>query len=93
VAATFIGRINKTTAENEQTWTMPALVDTVRAWAFAHWGGRFYVFVTTQSLFGEPTSQVHRLDPAAGAVDVILPSIPYVIVGAGVSTCAPVIIE
>jgi hypothetical protein len=56
------------------------------AWAFAFWGGRFYVFY--QALL-DPSTNVWRVDPD-GTVTQILPNIGYRIVGAGVSTCAPV---
>jgi len=68
------------------------------AWAFAQWGGQFYVFVTTQAgLFGSPQSKVIQVDPAANggagsATTVKTSDVPY-IVGAGVSTCAPIIID
>jgi hypothetical protein len=60
------------------------------AWAFAQWGGKFYIFVT-DSL---GSSQVQVVDRATGSYDGPAPiSDPYVIVGAGVSTCAPVVIQ
>ena len=67
-------------------------------WAFAQWGGRFYVFVTTQAgLLGGTTSKVIRVDPNANggageAVTVVGNGAPF-IVGAGVSTCAPVVVD
>ncbi len=92
---TQVSEISKTTAQIQQTWPMPPLVGTVRAWAFAHWGGRFYIFVTTTDPLGTiTTSQVILLDPVSGTSNVIdgLEDIPYIIVGAGVSTCAPIIV-
>jgi hypothetical protein len=56
----------------------------VEAWAFAHWGGTFYVFVTVA---GRP--QVRAVDRATGEYRVVMENIPYRITGAGVSTCAP----
>jgi hypothetical protein len=92
--STFIARMNQATAQTEQSWVLPPLDYTVIAWAFAHWGGRFYVFVTTEDVFtGAQTREVYLLDPMTGDASLLLPNIPYVIVGAGVSTCAPVIIE
>jgi hypothetical protein len=60
-----------------------------QAWAFAAWGGRYYVFL--QRLEDEST-HVWRLDPDTGNVEDILPDIGYRIVGAGVSTCAPYVL-
>ena len=54
------------------------------AWAFAFWGGDFY-------LFNAPTpdhSNVTRYRPADDSA-VTITSYPNLIVGAGVSTCAP----
>lgn len=56
-----------------------------QAFDFAFWDGAFYVFV---SLGGETTATVYRYVPATGFLDV-LGSVPVVVVGAGVSTCAP----
>jgi hypothetical protein len=86
----FVGEIDKQTGHINQKWPIKELRGQVTAWAFAHWGGRFYIFATTPSAFGE-NSQVLRLDPQTGKVDKLLENSPYRIVGAGVSTCAPVI--
>jgi hypothetical protein len=57
-------------------------------WAFGFWGGEFYTF-TTPSLT-ELTSVVHRLDPRTKSlVQVATAPTGDTIVGAGVSTCAP----
>ncbi len=93
LSSTRVANISKQTAADVQTWNMPGLGNTVRAWAFAHWGGRFYIFVTTADVLGNTQSQVQLLDPGTGNVNTILPNIPYIIVGAGVSTCAPVVVE
>ncbi|HEU0033509.1 MAG TPA: hypothetical protein VFQ53_22915 [Kofleriaceae bacterium] len=64
----------------------------VVAWAFAQWDGTFYIFVTTTP--GDPfppSSTLRTIDPA-GAYQVRLEELPWVIVGAGVSTCAPFVI-
>jgi hypothetical protein len=53
------------------------------AWAFAWWGGAFYFFTSP----GGP-SIVRRLDPTSGDVTVVAQA-PGAVVGAGVSTCAP----
>lgn len=54
------------------------------AWAFAHWGGDFYVFLTLGN-----DGQVYRVDLPSGAETVVVDDLPYRVVGAGVSTCAP----
>lgn len=83
----FIARINKTTAQYDLTWQLPALAAQPNAWAFAHWGGRYYQFVTVNG-----QNQILRYDPTTKANIVVQSSTPYPIVGAGVSTCAPYIV-
>ncbi len=59
----------------------------VRAWAFAFWGARFYIFVQGTDA---PSSDVWRYDPADGSVVQLITDSGRGIVGAGVSICAPV---
>ena len=56
------------------------------AWAFSFWGGAFYLYTANSGA----ASKVSRFDPQTHAVDssYVLTS-PMTIVGAGVSTCAP----
>ena len=90
---TFVARMDKTTGMPASRSPMPPLDGSVRAWAFAHWGGRFYLFVTTLDFMtGRNNSRVFRFTPDDGRVEEILSNLPYNIVGAGVSTCAPIVI-
>ena len=57
------------------------------AWAFAFWGGHFWLF-TNPNMMG--SSQVDRYDPSANTTTTEVNSVGFRIVGAGVSTCAPV---
>lgn len=59
-----------------------------QAWAFAFWGGRYYIFY--MGLLDTSTS-IWRVDPATSGVDPVRMNIGYRIVGAGVSTCAPTV--
>ena len=91
---TYVARLDRASATNQERWTMPALEGGVRAWAFAQWGGLFWVFVTVEDFFTATTnSQVWRLDPMTGVAQKVLEHLPYMIVGAGVSTCAPIEID
>jgi hypothetical protein len=82
-----VRRIDKASAGTVESFQLPALAGTTpSAWAFAFWGGRFYVFY--QSAL-DPSTNVFRVDPD-GTVTEVLSDIGYRIVGAGVSTCAPV---
>ncbi|MCX5743122.1 MAG: hypothetical protein NT062_11580 [Proteobacteria bacterium] len=64
------------------------LGNAVNAWAFAQWGGKFYVFVTS-----DLNSTVRVIDRATGAYQLLQSNLPYTIVGAGVSTCAPTVLQ
>ena len=83
----FVAQIDKATGRNMRSWSLPPLSGEPRAWAFAHWGGRFFIFITTD-LDG---NNVYMLDPSTGNATKVKTH-NYRIVGAGVSTCAPVII-
>jgi hypothetical protein len=56
------------------------------AWAFAFWGGRFYVFLQSAV---DLSTNVWRVDPTDSSVTRVLENTGFRIVGAGVSTCAP----
>lgn len=58
-----------------------------RAWAFAFWGGLFHIFYKGEL---DATTNVWRLNPEDGSVVEMIHESGYRIVGAGVSTCAPV---
>ena len=64
----------------------------MRSYAFAHWGGVFYIFQSTTDNGGQLTSQVLRFNPVDGTATPVVNNSPYQVVGAGVSTCAPVIL-
>jgi hypothetical protein len=90
---TFVAQLEKSSGAILRMWPLPGTGETVRAWAFAHWGGRFYVFLTTlDSMTGLPNSRILMFTPADGKLTTVLDHLPYIIVGAGVSTCAPVVI-
>lgn len=82
-----IARMDKATATEVERWDLPPLGSGPSAWAFAHWGGKYYVFISTQ----DGLSQVLRFDPTTGRTETVVPFVGRRIVGAGVSTCAPVV--
>lgn len=61
-------------------------IDIGVAWAFAFWGGDFYLFTSPDG----GTSRVDKYSPATGQTTPVLDDIGFEVVGAGVSTCAPV---
>ena len=85
-----IQQLNRDTGEAIQNFDLEELDDlNPRAWAFAHWGGKFYVFLQQRS---ENSSSVWVLDPEDNSFTPVLEETGYQIVGAGVSTCAPTVI-
>jgi hypothetical protein len=64
----------------------------VVAWAFAQWGGVFYIFATTTPGDPFPPNSTLRTIDGTGAYQLRLEQMPWVIVGAGVSTCAPYVV-
>jgi hypothetical protein len=86
-----VARIDKFDAFVEQEWPLPALRGQPAGWAFAHWGGQYFVFISESDGAGGVSSRVLRFDPVTGRTVVAVEETGRRIVGAGVSTCAPVV--
>jgi hypothetical protein len=81
-----VGQIDKTTGAVTNGKVITGLA-TPSAWAFSFWGGSFYLYAAD---FGN--SNVTKYDPVAGTIDnSYMVDIGFRIVGAGVSTCAPLV--
>jgi hypothetical protein len=93
LSTAFVQQIDKNTggATGPQRAIPGGLGGTVAAWAFAQWGGKFYLFVTTTNGITE-NSTVRTIDRMTGQYQLVAQNLPYTIVGAGVSTCAPITI-
>lgn len=92
-APPHISQYDKATGEVLGTWPLPGL-DSPGAFAFAYWGGDFYLFMTDFDDFGDGNSRVVHVDfdesdGPGKTITTIVESAPIQIVGAGVSTCAP----
>ncbi len=89
-AGSAIAQIDKATAQVIGQANLPEVTQG-GGWAFAFWGGDFYLFTNPGGVTagGSTESIVQRYDPVANTVATIA-SYPLTIVGAGVSTCAPV---
>ena len=74
--------------EELRRWAVPRSFSPT-AWAFAHWGGLLYMFVTAV----DSGNKIFQLDPETGQTETLEENGDYEIVGAGVSTCAPVVID
>lgn len=80
-----VAAIDKRTAKTTASWSVTPSKGSPSAWAFAHWGGKFYIFITAGG-----DARVLRLDPDTGRTAVMHRHLPFRVVGAGVSTFAPV---
>jgi len=83
---TAIVQIDKPTAQVTPVVTLPG-VTFGTGWAFAFWGGDFYLF-TAPGGTGS-SSIVTRYRPSDGSITQVATAPSVTIVGAGVSTCAP----
>jgi len=82
-------KFDKTTGAAVTTYPQPTLAGTNTGYAFAHWGGDFWVFLIKNN---EPATTVYQVDGMTGAIKSTTPTTGRTIVGAGVSTCAPTVI-
>jgi hypothetical protein len=85
-----VSELNKQTGGILRTFQAPGLAGTPNAWAFAFWGGDFWIFLKRSS---DPSTTVWRMNGMTGAVTAAIPNSGREIVGAGVSTCAPIMIQ
>jgi hypothetical protein len=82
----YIAEINKATS----ALLAEAPLDTVDAgtgFAFAFWGGDFWVFTAPNG----SSSQIDRYKPATKTTTTVKMNLGFKVVGAGVSTCAPLV--
>lgn len=82
VGSGVIAGLDKTTAATEVVYRTTA-IDPSAAFAFAHWGGDFWIFT------GNVRSTVTRYSPVDDVSTVAVEDAGMLIVGAGSSTCAP----
>ena len=82
VGSGVIAGLNKATGATEVVYRSSA-IDAAAAFAFAQWGGDFWLFT------GSTTSVITRYSPLTDVSTVVVPDTGMLIVGAGSSTCAP----
>lgn len=85
VGPVVIAEIDKSNAHILSQVPQPT-IDIGSGWAFAFWGGDFYLFTNPDG----QGSQIDRYRPSSGVTSTVLTALGDNIVGAGVSTCAPV---
>jgi hypothetical protein len=90
-ASSQVVQFDKTTGAALKTYDEPALSGASMAgYAFAHWGGDYWVFLIRST---DPSTVVFQVDGMMGTIKSTTPTTGRTVVGAGVSTCAPVVIE
>ena len=83
----FISEIDRSTGKLlGPRRNVPGHGDNVGGYAFAHWGGVFYVFSTLDG-----NTRVQAINRKTGKAELVLEHLPMEITGAGVSTCAPLL--
>ncbi|WP_437289504.1 hypothetical protein [Sorangium sp. So ce406] len=87
----FLSEYTKATGATRSQTPLPGLaIQEGASWAFATWGGDFWLFLSSPDAVGSGRSSVHRWSPSSGAPPVLVrDDLPPRIIGAGVSTCAP----
>jgi hypothetical protein len=88
-----VAQIDKATGAAIKTFNLTALKSSIvispSAWAFAFWGGDYYIFLQGDL---DSSTNVWKMT-ATGSVTKYIPDTGFRIVGAGVSTCAPLSIK
>jgi hypothetical protein len=82
-----IARLDKTTGTETKVIPLASLQGKPAAWAFAFWGGDFWIFLMRTD---DADTTVYRVRGSTGELTPALTNTGRHIVGAGVSTCAPV---
>jgi hypothetical protein len=85
--------ITKGTGATPKVTTLPTVNASDGGYAFSFWGGDFWFYTAfPPDPDTDTTTSVTHYVTATGKATVVLPTIGFVIVGAGVSTCAPLTI-
>jgi hypothetical protein len=79
-----IAELNKQNADLTNVVEL-SQIDIGNAWAFAFWGDDFWLFTAPNG----STSQVDRMHRGSQVTETMIDDVGFLIVGAGVSTCAP----
>jgi hypothetical protein len=90
-----VAQIDKTTGKSiaGKSYPLSALsaAGSPTAWAFAFWGGDYYIFLDGAK--NAAGTNVWKFSPGPGTVAPYITGTGFKIVGAGVSTCAPLVIQ
>lgn len=84
-----VSQLDKTSGQEGKSYPLASLSGQPMAWAFAFWGGDFWIFLQRSS---DSNTHVYHLKSSDGSVSDVIDATGRTIVGAGVSTCAPITI-
>jgi hypothetical protein len=85
----LVAQLDKSTGTELSRLPLPALAGMPTAWAFAFWGGDFWIFLERGT---DPSTSVYRVRGQDGSFSTAIANTGRSIVGAGVSTCAPIVV-
>ena len=84
-------QFDKTNGSLARTFNIASLASADAGYAFAFWGGDFWIFLIRVNVDTE--TKVYQIDGMTGAIKGTTSSGGRTIVGAGVSTCAPIVVQ
>lgn len=88
-STTYLRQIDRATgAVVGSPLAVPGFGANTSAWAFAHWGGKFWIFVTNDN-GTMPITTLYSVDRVTGAQQGELANLPFTPTSAGSSTCVP----
>lgn len=82
-----LAEINKADGTTPNPIELPNVDAHTGGYAFSFWGGSFWFYTSANT----DNSLVTEYDPMANTSEVVVPDVGFTIVGAGVSTCAPLV--
>lgn len=82
-----ISQIDKKTAKRGMNFEVTDIPTITYAFTGAYWGGSFYLFHMQDR---DSTSKVYKVDRQTGAMKLFVSTTDIKVIGAGVSTCAPI---
>jgi hypothetical protein len=84
-----VAQLDKGSGADGTVFHLPSLSGMPMAWAFAQWGGSYWIFLMKDF---DSSTTVYKVDGQSGALTTAKANTGRTIVGAGVSTCAPTMI-
>jgi hypothetical protein len=84
-----VAKIDPASGQERANFPLPQLAgQQAQDWACKYWGAAFWIFLHR---INEPSTSVYRVDAQTGMLETKLSNTGRRIVGAGVSTCAPIV--